>query len=165
MSNEEQALKLNLGCYKDLRPGFVNIDIQDFPGVDLIHDASTLLMYQTDSVDFIVAQHLIEYIPRKLTLSTLTEWRRVLKPKAPVEIRTTDLAIVTRSLYLNGISDEMGLHHEMVVSLLYGKQKDSFDLRYNGFTSDFLQGLLTGVGFKIINVVTEDYDVIITALK
>jgi predicted SAM-dependent methyltransferase len=158
-------VKLNLGCGTDIRPGFINIDIQEFPGVTKICDAIALSEFENDSVDFIVAQHLLEYIPRKHILSALAEWFRVLKKNAPLEIRITDLANVTRSLYLNGISDEMGLHHEMVVSLLYGKQRDQYDVRYNGFTPDFIQGVLVGVGYTINNVVLESYDVIITVVK
>lgn len=158
-------IQLNLGCHKDIRKDFVNIDIQDYPGVDKVQDASSLSEYADSSVDFIVAQHLLEYVRRKKTVATLAEWLRVLKPGAPLEIRVTDLSKITTSLYLYNISDEMGLHHEMIVSFLYGKQKDEADIRYNGFTSDFLQGMLTGIGYVINNVVTEEYDVIITAVK
>ena len=158
-------VQLNLGCWKDIRPDFVNIDIQDFPGVNRVLDATKLAEFADNSVDFIVAQHLLEYIPRKQMLPALSEWHRVLKQGCPLEIRVTDLATMTRSLYLNSVSDEMGIHHEMVIALLYGKQKDTFDIRYNGFTSDFLQGVLTGIGYTVINVVSEEHDVIITALK
>ncbi len=165
MSEEVESLKLNLGCGIDIRPGFVNIDIQSFPGVDLIADVSLLDEFKDESVDFLVAQHVIEYIPRKVLIPALLNWRRVLKPKAPLEIRVTDLSNLTKSLYLNDISQEMGLHHEMVISMLYGKQKNPYDIRYNGFTSDFLQGLLTGLGFELNNVVKEDFDVIITVVR
>lgn len=160
-----ELVKLNLGCGADARPGFVNIDIQSFPGVDIIQDVSALAQFTDSSVDFMVAQHLLEYIPRPLMIKTLTEWFRILKPGAPLEIRVSDLSKITQSLYLNGISDEMGLHHEMVISMLYGKQKNIHDIRYNGFTSDFLQGVLVGLGYTLNFVVSEGYDVIITAVK
>jgi predicted SAM-dependent methyltransferase len=158
-------VKLNLGCRSDIRPGFVNIDIQEFPGVDQVLDAVTMTGYADNSIDFIVAQHLLQFIPRAKTVTALQNWLRILKPGAPLEIRVTDLAVVTRSLYLNNISQEMGLHHEMVISFLYGKQRDQHDICQNGFTSDFLQGILVGVGYQINNVVTEEYDVILTAVK
>ena len=160
-----EKVQLNLGCWTDIRPGFVNIDIQDYPGVNRVQDATSLSEWSSNTVDFIVAQHLLEYIPRKQMIPALTEWLRVLKKDAPLELRVTDLGNLTRSLYLNGISDEMGLHHEMVISLLYGKQKDKHDVRYSGFTSDFLQGVLVGIGYTINNVVIEGYDIIITAIK
>ncbi len=160
-----EAIKLNLGSGPDVRAGFINIDIQPFAGVDIIQDASVLTQYANESVDFMVAQHLLEYIPRPRMVATLTEWLRVLKPGAPLEIRVSDLSKITQSLYLNSISDEMGLHHEMVISMLYGKQKNPHDIRYNGFTSDFLQGVLVGLGYTLNFVVSEGYDVIITAVK
>ncbi len=161
-----EKVMLNLGCRTDIRPGFINIDIQPFPGVDKVRDACDLKDMADSSVDFIVAQHLLEYLPRKKMIAALTEWLRVLKPGHPLEIRVTDLAKVTQSLYLNtSVSDEMGLHHEMVISLLYGKQIDDWDTRYNGFTSDFLQGVLAGIGYTINFVVSEGYDVVITVVK
>lgn len=164
MSEVDNKVFLNLGCGLDLRPGFVNIDIQDLPNVDKVSDV-TKLDWEDNSVDFIVAQHILEYLPRRCLMPALLEWKRVLKLDSPLEIRVTDLSHLTKSLYLNDISKEMGLHHEMVISLLYGKQKNPYDIRYNGFTSDFLQGLLMGLGFTLNNVVKEDFDVIITVVK
>jgi predicted SAM-dependent methyltransferase len=160
-----EQVKLNLGCGIDIRPDFTNIDIQSFPGVNKVQDAIVLSDIADESVDFIVAQHFLEYIPRFAMVTALSEWLRVLKKNAALEIRVTDLSKITQSLYLHGISDEMGLHHEMVISMLYGKQKDQYDIRYNGFTSDFLQGVLVGLGYNINYVVSEGFDVIITAVK
>ena len=158
-------VKLNVGCGTDIRPGFVNTDIQAFPNVDRVADATVLEEYADDSVEFIVAQHFFEYIPRALLLPTLLEYKRVLKRGKALELRVTDLSNLTKYLYLNDISKEMGLHHEMIVSLLYGNQKNGHDIRYNGFTSDFLQGLLIGLGFLVNHVAKEDFDIIITVVK
>jgi ubiquinone/menaquinone biosynthesis C-methylase UbiE len=158
-------VKLNIGCGEDIREDFVNIDVQSFPGVQKIRAGNDLHDYADNSVDFIVASHLLEYIPRKEMLSYLTEWQRVLKPECALEIRVTDLAQLTKALYLNTISKEMGLHHEMVLSLIYGRQSTDHDIRQNGFTGEFLQGILTGLGFRIVNSVVEEYDIIVTAVK
>lgn len=156
---------LNLGCGTDTRKDYFNIDIQPFPGVDLISDVCDLDIIESDSIEYIVAQHVLEFLPRRKTLDALKEWRRILKPFHNLEIRVPDIGRITQNLYLNSVSKEMGLHDEMVLSLLYGKQLNEFDVVRNGFTSEFLQGVLTGIGFKIIGVVFEDFDVIISAQK
>ena len=159
--------KLNLGCGIDVREEeYINIDIQPLPDIDLVADVMELHFIPDGSISYIVAQHLLEYIPRPRMVETLNEWKRMLSVDSVLEIRVTDIGLVTKQLYLNDqVSKEMGLHNEMVLSLLYGKQLDEYDTRYNGFTSEFLQGVLTGCGFKIIGVVHEDYDVIISAMK
>jgi ubiquinone/menaquinone biosynthesis C-methylase UbiE len=161
----QEKNKLNLGAGTDIRKDFVNIDIQKFPGVDAIIDVIDLSPIEDESVDFIVAQHLLGFIRRKDMLPALTEWRRVLKPHGVLEIRALDISKLTQAMYLNHISPEMGLHNEMVISLLYGQQLDDYDIRYNGFTPSFLGGILVGCGFGITNNVIEDMDFILTAKK
>lgn len=157
--------KVNLGSGEDVRKGFLNIDIRDLKGVNFVADVRDLKEIESDSVLFLVAQHLLEYIPRADMLSTLKEWYRILKPKGRLEIRTTDIAKLTQSLYLNNISTELGMTEEMVLSLLYGQQLHEYDIRYNGFTSLFLQGILKGIGFTIEHNVYEDLDFILTVKK
>jgi len=160
------VVRLNLGSGEDNRSNFVNIDIRNLPGIDIVTDAANLKAgFANDSVDFIVAQHLLEYIPRNKMLPALTEWKRVLKPGALLEIRVLDIAAVTKALYLNSVSKEMGLHHEMVLALLYGTQDNVYNTKLNGFTNEFLQGVLTGLGLTVVHTVEEDYDIIITAKK
>jgi hypothetical protein len=157
--------KLNLGCGVDIRPDFLNIDIQSLPGVDFVCDARDLEAIEDSSVKFIVAQHFLEYIPRQDMISSFLEWKRILKPGGLLEIRSTDISQLTKALYLHGISPEMGLHDEMVISLLYGQQLHEYDIRCNGFTPSFLQGVLVGCGFTIQGNVIEDLDFITTARK
>lgn len=167
MDNQDITLvKLNLGCGRDIRGGFTNIDVANYPDINMQADARKLDMYLDNSVDFIVAQHLLEYIPRKHMVLSLREWYRVLKPNGELEIRVTDLALLCRNLYQNGISPEMGMAEEMVTALIYGRQSNNWDIKYNGFTAGTLQGVMYGVGFRAIsNVAREDLDVIVTGVK
>ncbi len=157
--------KINLGCGTDIRENCLNVDIQPFKGVDLIADVSDLRFLEEKSVDYIVAQHILEYIPRNFIVKTLIGWRLLMDEESHLELRVTDIAALTKSLYLNQVSGEMGFSHEMVMALIYGKQKDSYDMRYSGFTSEFLQGILTSCGFFTANVAHEDNDIILTAKR
>jgi SAM-dependent methyltransferase len=162
----ENTPNLNLGCGENLRSGFVNTDICLMKGVDLILDARDLSVFQDETFSYIVAEHLLEYIPRKDIVSALREWYRVLAEKGHLEIRVTDISSLTKAMYLHSISNEMGMHDEMVIALLYGQQSTlDTDVRYSGFTSSYLQGILKGCGYKVVSVVVEEVDVIITSVK
>ncbi len=91
-------MKLDIGCgnHKDL--GWVGIDIQRLPGVDIVHD---LNMHpwpiEAESVDEAKAWHIIEHIPPVCvtehgTLSSFLEFMdecwRVLKTGARLDIET-----------------------------------------------------------------------------
>jgi len=73
-------MKLHLGCGKRYIPGFVHVDLADFPHIDYQHDVRTLPMFSDNSVDLIYACHVIEYFDRIEVLDVLHEWYRVLKP-------------------------------------------------------------------------------------
>lgn len=47
--------KLNLGCGKDIKKEYVNLDIRKFPGVDIIHDLNKFpYPFKDDSFDEII---------------------------------------------------------------------------------------------------------------
>lgn len=80
-------MKLNLGCGRDIRAGWVNIDQHARPGVDLAVDldADPYLPYDTDSVDEFHGAHVIEHLHRPLPL--MQELWRVAKPGAMARFR------------------------------------------------------------------------------
>jgi hypothetical protein len=49
--------------------------------------------------------------------------------------------------------------------MLYGKQVHGYDIRYNGFTPEYLEGMTSGLGFKTIGIIKEEYDFILTVNK
>lgn len=82
-------IRLNLGCGHDLRMGYINSDLYD-PAADVKLDSSNL-PYENNSVDEILAYHIIEHFPYRQSLNTLSEWYRVLKAGGKLRIETPDL--------------------------------------------------------------------------
>lgn len=162
---DKSKIFLNLGCGTDIRDKFINIDINDYPGTDIVADVRFLNMIKDGTVDFIVAQHLLEYIPRKDMMSTILMWRRKLKYEGIIEIRVGDIAAIAKSMVLNDTQDGRGVSNEMVISLMYGKQRDKYDIRFNGFSKSYLEGILVACEFEIINIDSEEFDFIITIMK
>lgn len=71
-------LKLNLGCGKDLKKDYVNLDIVDYGG-NQIHDINTFpYPFPDNHFDEIYASHVLEHIDN--FNKTITELYRILKP-------------------------------------------------------------------------------------
>lgn len=71
-------LKLNLGCGHFVLPGWVNLDIADLPGVDIVHDLNKLpLPFECESVDEILCDDVLEHLDYP---PLLKECHRILVP-------------------------------------------------------------------------------------
>ena len=55
-------MKINLGCGKDIRRGYINIDCIKFKGVDRVCNLNERLPFKDNSVEEVVLQDIIEHI-------------------------------------------------------------------------------------------------------
>lgn len=79
----KRGIQLNIGCGKDIKPGWVGIDILPLPGVDIVWDLETTPWPLDDeSVVIATASHVLEHItPHKGTfIRVMDEIWRILKP-------------------------------------------------------------------------------------
>lgn len=79
--------KLNLGCGRDYRKGFVNIDINEEVKKDFKVDFEKgLKLFKDNTFNYVYSRHVLEHIdPRKLRF-IMDEIYRVCKPGAIVDI-------------------------------------------------------------------------------
>ena len=84
-------LKLNLACGLDYRDGYVNADLYPLPNakVDAVFDVSSI-PYADNTVDEIIASHIIEHFDVYESRKILQEWHRVLKPGGKLIVETPD---------------------------------------------------------------------------
>ena len=122
--------KVNLGCGYDLRPGYLNVDFQDFHGPDLVADVRSLPQLPDGRYTEIIAQDVLEHLERGDTAGALQEWRRIATPGARLELRVPDLPSMLRWLQREDTTD----HHRRVIHHLFGTQAYSGDFHLNGFT-------------------------------
>jgi len=79
-------MKINLGCGKDIKKGFINVDKMKLPEVDVVCNIEgKKLPFKTNSVEVVVLNHVLEHIQNLELL--LKEIYRVCKSNARIYIR------------------------------------------------------------------------------
>lgn len=110
--------KLNLGCGKDYRPGWVNLDAVASLKPDLVHDLSQPLPLGDGSFDFVLAQDILEHFTKEDVVGVISEIARVLKVGGELEIRVPNVDDIvsrfahdqeTRNEFLYGTTFETGV--------------------------------------------------------
>ncbi len=77
--------KLNLGSGRDIRKGYVNLDVIKLKGVDVVHDINELpLPFKSGEFDEILAQDILEHVEY---IPILKELFRIMKKDGILKIR------------------------------------------------------------------------------
>lgn len=136
-------VKLNLGCGDDIRKGYVNIDVQDLEGVDLVADVRDL-PFEEGEVEEIVAQDLLEHF--KNPVSVLKEWYRILKTNGIILIRVPDFEKCIDKEFIENTP------FYRTENRILGGRKDQYDIHKSLFTKEILEKRLEKAGFSEIKV-------------
>lgn len=147
-------LKLNLGCGNDYRAGYLNVDFNDSHRVDLVSDVVHLQEIKDASCTEVVAQDVLEHVPRCRCLTALKEWNRVLQTHGTLKIRVPSIIDLVDLLKKPGNQDakkQMDL-----VQCLFGTQGYEGDFHYNGFTEPSLKFYMHEAGFAIRQTTIRD---------
>jgi predicted SAM-dependent methyltransferase len=83
--------RLNWGCGELPEPGWLNSDIKNVPGVDIVADVRSGLPLESDSFDYIASIHALPELPYPDLVPALQELRRVLKPGGTLRLVLPDL--------------------------------------------------------------------------
>jgi predicted SAM-dependent methyltransferase len=97
---------INLGCGPNIRAGFVNIDADWVPGLDICCDITRGLPFPDGSVGGIFSEHCLEHLSLEDGRALLRECWRVLAPKSLIRIIVPDLELYVRAYakHLDGAS-------------------------------------------------------------
>ncbi len=156
-------MKLHLGCGKRYIPGFVHVDLADYPHIDYKNDISDLSMFEDDSVDLIYCSHALEYYDRQEAPRILTEWHRVLRRGGTLRVAVPDFEALVKvytqyqdlNMILGPLYGRMGIKSTEDEKLIYHKTVYDFKL---------LKELLESAGFRNIHrydwrqTIHKDYD-------
>jgi predicted SAM-dependent methyltransferase len=146
--------RLNLGCGFDRREGYLNVDLHDFHAPDLAADITNLEMLPSGAFEEVLAQDVLEHLPRGKIAATLTEWHRLLKTGGVLSLRVPNLAALPG---LFTARERQSLDDQnTLVQCVYGTQAYEGDYHLAGFTPRLLTAILATVGFGEISITDRD---------
>ena len=94
-----EPVRLHAGSGGHMIEGWINIDIDADPTVNVAADLSRSLPFRSETVDFIHSEDFIEHIDAEPGLVFLQEAFRVLRPGGVMRIATPDLRALIREVY------------------------------------------------------------------
>lgn len=146
--------RLNLGCGFDRREGYLNVDLHDFHAPDLVADITNLEMLPAGAFEEVLAQDVLEHLPRAKIAATLIEWHRLLKPGGVLSLRVPNLAALSG---LFSAHERQSLDTQnTLVQCVYGTQAYEGDYHLAGFTPRLLTAVLVTIGFGEISITDRD---------
>lgn len=146
-------MKLHIGG-REAHPDWKILDVEPRPEVDFVGLASCLSQFEDNSLEAIYSSHVLEHFYYQLNnelLNTLAEWYRVLQPGGKLMVSVPDLQVLCW-LYLN--PNLRPLERHQLMSIMFGGQKNEYDVHKVGFDCDTLTLYLKKVGFKDCTPVT-----------
>lgn len=144
-------MKIELASGDRPQPGYLHCDQRRLASTDLVCRVECLPLAD-DSVEQLLASHIIEHFSYRAVLEVLREWRRVLRPGGQILIITPNLAYIAHG-YVEG-----RMQFTEARNRLYGGQDYAGNFHYNSFDSPELARLLTEADFRGIADVTARYE-------
>lgn len=133
--------KLHLGCGNKRIEGFINIDVRELEGVDVVDDITKLTSIEESSVDLIYVSHVLEHIGRNEYIDVLKRWYSILKKEGVLRIAVPDFEAVTEHYNENK-------NIKALRGFLYGGQNYKENYHYCAWDFKCLKEDLESVGFK-----------------
>jgi predicted SAM-dependent methyltransferase len=146
--SERPVQRLNWGCGSHVATGWINSDVKDGAGVDLVADVRRGLPLTTESMDYAVSIHALPELALPEQVSALEELRRVLKRDGVLRLGLPDLQKGIDA-YLAGDQEYFQVDREeartlggrFIVHMLWHGYSRTL------FTVDFVGELLERAGF------------------
>jgi predicted SAM-dependent methyltransferase len=87
----QRGLRVNLGAGETGRPGWVNVDVLNLPGINCVYDCRKRLPFSTGSVKAIFSEHFLEHLDYTEEVPYfVSECQRVLEPGGTLRIIVPD---------------------------------------------------------------------------
>lgn len=141
------VIRVNLGAGHLPIDGYVNVDMREIPGIDVIAAVDDL-PFEPGSLAEITSAHTLEHFPlEELRRRLLPYWIGLLRPGGTMRATVPDMEAMAR-----GFADG-SIGYEAFRSTTYGGQEYEGDFHFNGFTPTSLAALFEEVGLTDCAVV------------
>lgn len=157
---EQDVIKLDLGGGSKPAQGYVNVDIQYYPEVDLLLDITKLQEhFPPRSVDAIMCRDTLQCFKHSEIRGILRDWHRLLKPRSRIVLQCYDINKIVDAYAAGDINTER------FKLLVYGRQRDQYTCFQNCFDEESFVSLVEKVGFSIQEVLHPEMRVKIVAVR
>lgn len=146
--------RLNLGCGDKILAGYVNVDVVASRAgrkPDVLCDLHDLRVFESDSVDEVLAVHVVEHFWRWEVEAILREWVRVLKPGGTMVLECPNLLSACEELLKNPqAASATDASAKMTLWVLYGDPawKDPYMTHRWAYTPHSLGDLMRAAGLE-----------------
>ncbi len=142
--------KLNVGCGFDIKPGYVNIDLQAFHKPDIVADIIDLPMIPSNWAEELLASDVLEHIGRRQTSTALFEWNRVLQPDGLLRLRTMSLPGLIGRVHKDWFGDIRT--HMQLINDAFSTQLYEGDYHTTAFTEKLMRFYIWACGFTMVDL-------------
>ena len=142
-------MKINIGG-ETKKEGWVNLNVQKKPNVDIIGNINDLSQFEDESIEEIYASHIIEHVDQKTIKNTFEGIFRILKKGGKFYISVPDMDVLCHFFVSPLVTKKVKFH---IMTMIFGGQTDNFDYHYFGWNYEFMNDYLTFAGFSKIDKV------------
>ena len=137
-------MKLNLGCGRDIKEGYLNTDVRKTHPSVLLSDIINL-PFKNGSIEEIFACDILEHVSYRKTKDILKEWHRVLQPGGKLFIQSPHL----ESLCKFALSAKTVKEKETAIARIFGGQEYKENCHLTAIDTEAIISYLLEIGFLI----------------
>ncbi|MGV6809882.1 MAG: class I SAM-dependent methyltransferase [bacterium] len=146
-AQQQQNIRLNLGCGHQPKAGYLNVDQRALPQVDIQADVLKLPV-DANMVKEIYAAHLVEHFTlQQLRQAVLPYWRDCLQANG-----TLTLVAPNADAMIRAYADQQ-IDFQQLSTVLMGMQEYDGDFHYALLSPESLSKLLQEAGFQSVEIV------------
>jgi len=145
-----EGLSVNLGCGEKPCEGFINVDREELPGVDVVADVRCL-PFEEGSLLQISSEHLVEHFrQQQLAQTIIPYWKKLLLDKGSLRIVCPNWQAMIDLL------EKGEMPYESFKEITFGAQDYNGDDHFSMYTPETLTTLLKECGFPRVELVATD---------
>lgn len=156
--------RINVGCGFDLKPDYINVDLNDFHGPDVVSDIIDLDGFPSQTFDEVYAKDVLEHFPWRMAEYAMRSWNRVLVQGGGLRLVTTYLPGLARRILSAEYGARLSTQHVTMVNL-FSSQGYPGDFHCAAFTERQIRFYTSRAGFTVQSVAMVDdwlIDVVLT---